>query len=70
MHIELRYLNPNIIKKKVKPRNKITIGEFTIADNYPAHGDFIGIYSNRGEGGEFSGKDFEEVIRKFYEENF
>ena len=47
---------------------KIQIGEFTISPGF--HKGKICIWRDDGEGGEFNIKDFEEAIRKFYEDNF
>ena len=49
---------------------KITVGDFIIQTSYGDAEANIGIYRLGGEGGDFSKSDFEELVRKFYEDNF
>lgn len=50
---------------------EITVGAFTIGPPSSEEDDAVGIFNHAtGEGADFSKEEFEEMIAKFYEENF
>jgi len=59
----------NLLKNDKKNNAGINIGEFSIT-NSTLHHDKFCIYHESGEGGEFSKKKVEKVIKNFYTKEF
>ena len=54
-----------------KDNNDIHVGGFSIRTNgYYTNDEKIWIERDSGEGSQFSRKQFEDLIKRFYEENF